>query len=58
MSKPRDINEAIQRARDYGTPTYLMLVEEIERLRRTLDATDKSSPADLAQTGEQLLRKQ
>jgi len=34
MSKPKDISEAVARARKYGTPTYMMLADEIEQLKK------------------------
>ena len=34
MNKPKDIKEALQRARMYGTPTYVMLADEVEKYTR------------------------
>ena len=34
MNKPKNIQEAIRRARMYGTPTYVMLADEVEKHNR------------------------
>lgn len=36
MAKPKNIKEAMRRAQEYGTPTYLMLADEVESLRESM----------------------
>ena len=51
MNKPKDIKEAIQRARMYGTPTYVMLADEVEKHIRLYELVSVFT-AELGAEGE------
>ena len=57
MNKPKDIKEAIQRARMYGTPTYVMLADEIEKHNRLYELVN-TFMAELGAEGEIALNAQ
>lgn len=44
--KPKNIEEAIARAKEYATPTYVMLAEEIEKLRSSLSYAQWTTSPD------------